>query len=129
MAEYIEIPSPGWPLEFGDPAAPGVVLVHDRYGRLPYLESLARALDKAGYHVLVPDLFAGVATVDDAGAAELEAGLDPGFALATLEDAIATTERPGGAPTGKRVAAVGFALGGYLALRSAQRGVLDAVVS
>lgn len=129
MTEFIDIPMPGWPLEFGEAGRPGVVLVHDRYGRLPYLESLGKALAGAGFRTVVPDLFSGLATVDDEGAAQLETGMDPGFALATLEDAILLARSPLGVNSGAPVAAVGFGLGGYLALRSAQAGLLDAVVS
>src|SRR6185436_7655115 len=56
MPEFVDIPSPGWPLEFGEPGRPAVVIVHDAYGRLPYLESYAKALAHQGFFVLVPDL-------------------------------------------------------------------------
>ncbi len=126
MAEFVDIPSPGWPLEFGEANAgrPAVVIVHDDYGRLPYLEAYATALANQGFEVIVPDLFDGVATIDAEGARELGERTDEGFALAALEDAVALG-RGHGAP---RVGIIGLGYGGRFALRLAQSGALDAVV-
>ncbi|MFB2557191.1 dienelactone hydrolase family protein [Herbiconiux liangxiaofengii] len=137
MPEFIEIPSPGWPLQFGEPGRPGIVIVHDAYGRLPYLEAYGRALAGQGFFVVLPDLFGGVATVDEAGAAELQAALDPGFAMAALDDAVALARTPDGpapdsaGPAGDsvRVGLIGLGLGGRFALRVAQSGAADAVVA
>ncbi|MEA9984012.1 MULTISPECIES: dienelactone hydrolase family protein [Subtercola] len=137
MAELIDIPSPGWPLTFGEPGNPSVVLVHDSFGRLPYLESYATALASRDLFVVVPDLFNGVATIDEASADELRDGIDLGFALATLDDAIELGRGHGfdAAPSGgvlqpsTKVALLGFELGGWLALRAAQAGSVDAVVA
>ena len=88
MPEFIDIPSPSWPLTFGTPGNPSVVVVHDSFGRLPYLESYAQALANRDFYVVVPDLFNGLATIDSEGADELRSAIDIGFALATLEDAV-----------------------------------------
>lgn len=125
MAEFVDIPSPGWPLEFGEPGRPAIVLMHDAYGRLPYLEAYAKSLANQGFFVIVPDLFDGVATVHAEGADELLARLDDGFALATLDDAVALG-RGHGAP---RVGLIGLGIGGRLGLRLAQSGDADAVVA
>ncbi|WP_440709271.1 dienelactone hydrolase family protein [Herbiconiux sp. YIM B11900] len=125
MAEFVDIPSPGWPLEFGEPGRPAIVIVHDDHGRLPYLEAYATALANQGFHVVVPDLFDGLATVQAEGAAELVDRMDEGFALATLDDAVATG-RGHGAP---RVGVIGLGIGGRLALKLAQSGSADAVVA
>ena len=126
MPEFVDIPSPGWPLEFGQAGRPVVVIVHDAYGRLPYLEAYARALSDQGFFVQVPDLFDGVATVDPEGAAELVDGLDEGFALAALETALdlGRAEAPA-----VRTGVIGLGVGGHLALRLAQQGSVDAVVA
>jgi carboxymethylenebutenolidase len=108
VTELVDIPSPGWPLVFGTEGLPAVVLVHDDYGRLPYLEAYATALSKQGFFVVVPDLFNGVATVDLDGVDYLRSRLDEGFA---------------------RVGIIGLGVGGRLALRSAQDGAVDAVVA
>jgi carboxymethylenebutenolidase len=125
VAEFVDIPSPGWPLEFGEPGRPAIVLVHDSFGRLPYLEAYAKSLANQGFYVSVPDLFDGLATVQPEGAAELSERADPGFALATLDDAVALG-RGHGAP---RVGIIGLGLGGRFALRLAQGGAADAVVA
>ena len=125
MTELVDIPSPGWPLMFGTEGQPAVVLVHDDYGRLPYLEAYATALSKQGFFVVVPDLFNGVAAVDPEGVALLRSRLDEGFAIATLADAIALGRSSGAA----RVGIIGMGVGGWLALRSAQEGAVDAVVA
>ena len=137
MSQFIDIPSPGWPLTFGTPGNPSVVIVHDRFGRLPYLESYGGALAKRDFFVVVPDLFNGLATIDPASADELKQGLDLGFALATLDDAIELGRGHGfdgapdeGIPTAStKVGSIGFELGGWLALQAAQSGSLDAVVA
>ena len=59
------MPHPGVTLEFGEPGRPVVVLVHDDHGRLPWLDQYALALARAGFHVLVPDLYDGRGTLDD----------------------------------------------------------------
>jgi carboxymethylenebutenolidase len=126
MPEFVDIPSPGWPLEFGEPGdgRPAVVIVHDEYGRLPYLEAYATALAAQGFEVIVPDLFHGLATVDAEGARELTGRTDEGFALAALEDAVGLGRGHGAS----RVGVIGLGYGGRLALRLAQSGALDAVV-
>lgn len=137
MSQFIDIPSPGWPLTFGTPGNATVVLVHDRFGRLPYLESYAAALATRNFFVVVPDLFNGLATIDEPSADELAGGMDPGFAQATLDDAIELGRNHGfenepaaGIPSANtRVGVVGFELGGRLALQIAQAGVVDAAVS
>jgi len=66
VTELIPIPSPGVPLLFGEPGAPVVVVVHDWYGRLPWLTPYAEALaGRGGFRVIVPDLYDGAATDDD----------------------------------------------------------------
>ncbi len=125
MSTLIDIPSPGWPLTFGAEGSPGIVLVHDGYGRLPFLEAYAAALAKLGFFVVVPDLFNGVAAVDLAGMQELEARSDIGFSEATLDDAIGMARGAQAA----RIGVIGIGLGGWYALRAAQRGQADAVIA
>jgi carboxymethylenebutenolidase len=122
----IPIPSAGIPLEFGTPGAPLVVVLHDGYGRLPWLEPFAAAMaGRGGFRVLVPDLYRGFATTDDDEAALLWAGLDDQAAFGILDDTLGTGLDEGS----PRVGLVGFSMGGALALRAAQRGDADAVVA
>ena len=125
MSELVPIPSPGEPLFYGEPGNPVVVVIHDMYGRLPWLEPFATALASRGFRVAVPDLYEGVCTVDTASAQELMGNLDIGTALAEVDDAIAVAQETGV----ERVGLVGFSLGGWLALLHAQAGSADAVVA
>ena len=125
MAELIPIDSPGWSLEYGEPGHPLVVVVHDWYGRLPWVADYAEALSTFGFRVVVPDLYNGVATTDAASAQELRDGLDVAICLATIDDAILEARAQGS----ERVGVVGFSVGGWLALLHAQGGAADAVVA
>ncbi len=125
MAELIPIPSPRVPLFWGERGAPLVVLVHDWYGRLPWLAPYAQALAHEGYRVAVPDLYPGVATLDEGDAEQLMAALDVATALAEL-DGIITEARAEGSV---RAAVIGFSLGGWLGLLHAQGGSVDAAVA
>ncbi|WP_394769202.1 dienelactone hydrolase family protein [Lacisediminihabitans sp.] len=125
MTEIVPIPSPGVPFYYGEPGGPLVVLLHDWYGRLPWLENYARGLEHQGYRVVVPDLFDGVATTDEATAQQLLNQLDVATALSTIDDIIQTARAEGS----QRVGVVGFSAGGWLALLHAQGGSADAVVA
>ena len=125
MSDLVAIPSPGVPLYYGEPGSPLVVLVHDWYGRLPWLENYAKGLEHQGYRVAVPDLYAGVATIDETTAEELMNELDVATALASVDDVIQVARMEGT----ERVGVVGFSLGGWLTLLHAQGGAVDAVVA
>lgn len=125
MTEIVPIPSPGVPFYFGESGAPLVVLLHDWYGRLPWLENYARGLEHQGYRVVVPDLYDGVATTDEKTAEQLFNQLDVATALSTVDDIIQTARSEGS----RRVGVVGFSAGGWLALLHAQGGESDAVVA
>ena len=89
MPELVPIPSPGIPLEYGEVGDPLVVVLHDKYGRLPWLEPFAAALaDRGGFRVLVPDFYDGVATTDGDDAAALMARLTDEDARDILDAAI-----------------------------------------
>ena len=124
MTELVPVPSPGVPLFYGKAGDPVVIVVHDKYGRLPGLEPFAEALASRGFRVAVPDLYQGVCTVDSGTASGLMADLDLATALAELDDTLALAQESGD----ERVGLVGFSMGGYLALLHAQSGATDAVV-
>jgi carboxymethylenebutenolidase len=124
--ELVPLPEPGTSLVFGEAGAPGVVVLHDWYGRLPWLEQYGSALaGSVGLRVLVPDLYDGVATTDPDTAERLLDDLSTDHAVGVLDDAIDRL-RAEGSP---RVGLVGFSMGGGLALSRAQAGTVDAVVS
>ena len=128
MAELIPIPSPGVPLAYGDIGAPIVVVLHDMYGRLPWLEPYAEALaNRGGLRVIVPDFYDGYATTEsDDGRALMTALTDRG--AAGILSAAIDAERGDGIDA-QRVGLIGFSMGGRIALRAAQEGLADAVVA
>lgn len=112
-------------LYFGEPGSPLVVILHDWFGRLPWLASYARPLVAEGFQVAIPDLVDGFTTTDAEDARENVAALDIGASLSQLDDIIEEA-RLYGAP---RVGTLGFSTGGWLALVHAQGGEVDAVVA
>lgn len=125
VTELVQIPSPGAALEFGQAGRPLVVILHDAYGRLPWLEPFAAAVAKHGYHVLVPDLYDGWATLAEEDARELAAMAAQDRALATVAEALATGRDAGA----RRFGIIGFGFGGHLGLLAASVGTVDAVVA
>ncbi len=102
----------------GDPAAPGVLLLHPWWGVTPAVHSWAVELVSAGRRVVVPDLYGGVTVATEDEAEEL--------AQATLGDpaAAAFVERCADelAADGRPWAAMGFSMGAYLACGLTGRG-------
>jgi len=122
MPDLFPIPSPGVPLSYGEPGTPLVVLLHDWYGRLPWLENYASALARVGFRVVVPDLYKGWATTSPDEAAKLSADRVDEESFAIVDAIIANEEH-------ERVATVGWSMGGWVALAHAQSGAVDAVVT
>jgi carboxymethylenebutenolidase len=107
---------------------PGVVVVHDGYGLLPHMRRRCDWLAEAGFVALAVDLFDGRVAHNEAEADQLAAGLDQVRARGMV--AVAATQllaRPKVRP--QRVGAVGFGLGGRLALLAATTGAFDALVA
>jgi len=107
---------------------PGVVVVHDQYGLLPHVRRRCDWLAEAGFVALAVDLYDGRVGRTAAETARLLGGLDQGRARGLV--AIAATQllaRPKVRP--QRVGAVGFGIGGRLALLAATTGALDAIVA
>lgn len=125
MADLIPVPSPNQPLFFGDEGNPLVIVLHDWFGRLPGLVDFAIAVAHNGYRVAVPDMFKGWCTTNPVQAETLMSELDLGSTLAIIDEIIAA-ERANGS---SKVATVGFAMGGWLALVHAEGGETDAVVA
>lgn len=126
MAELIPIPSPGIPLVFGEAGTPVVVIVHDWFGRLPWLTPYAEALaGRCGFRVVVPDLYDGVATDDEREADILSGQVSGDAALAAITAELESARAAGSA----RAGIIGFSMGGSLALQIAQAGEVDAAVA
>lgn len=107
---------------------PAVLVVHDWYGLLPHVRQRCEDLAEAGFTVFAPDLYDGRTTRDPREAAVLRHNLDDDAIERRLARIVrALRAHPSVYPPG--CAAVGFSLGGDLALRLATAGALDAVVA
>ena len=107
---------------------PGVVVVHDEWGLLPHVRQRCDWLAEAGFVALAVDLFDGRTASEPEEADRLAGRLDILRSRGLL--ATAATQllaRPKVRP--QRVGAVGFGLGGRLALLAATTGALDAIVA
>jgi carboxymethylenebutenolidase len=102
----------------GDPADPGVLLLHPWWGVTPAVHRWADQLVSAGRRVLVPDLYGGVTVATEDAAEQLaQATLTDPAATAFVEQC-ADELAAGGVPW----AAMGFSMGAYLACGLAGRG-------
>jgi len=105
------------------PGRAGVVLVHDWYGQLPHVRTLADELAGAGLAALAVDLYGGRTTTDPGGAETLAGEMDRAAAPARLDEAVETLKaRVDGGPVG----VLGWSLGGMYAVDLATRGDVDA---
>jgi carboxymethylenebutenolidase len=104
-------------------ARAGVVVVHDWYGRLPYIRAMCDELAAAGLAAAAPDLYGGRTTTDPGQAEELAGGMDRAAARARMEEATKTLrDRVDGGPLG----VLAWSLGGMYALDLATRGDVGA---
>lgn len=102
---------------FGTGGTLGVVLVHDIYGRSPYIRSVAEALAAVGIPSAAVDLFQGKVPATREEGMQLAAAVTEEGALAVLEEArVALASRLTG-PI--RVGTLGFCMGGGYALLGA----------
>jgi carboxymethylenebutenolidase len=108
------------------PPVGGVLVVHDWYGPLPHVRLACDGLADAGLLALAPDLYDGRTTTDPEEAERLMRALDTGRARARLATAADELRGRTGA---RRVGALGFSMGGWLALLEATTGKLDAVAA
>ena len=110
---------------YGPTGAPLVIVLHDWFGRLPWLERVALQLATEGLQVAVPDFLDGRTTTDPQVAREFIQNVDIGGALTLLDDIIDEARLYGTSKVGE----LGFSTGGWLALVHAQGGEADAVVA
>jgi carboxymethylenebutenolidase len=96
---------------------PGVLIIHDIFGRSPFYENLAARLATAGFVALLPELFFRQGPLRERSleaAFARRAQLDEVCSLDDLEAAV-------GYLRAERVGVVGFCMGGTLALNLAAR--------
>jgi carboxymethylenebutenolidase len=101
----------------GNAKAPALVLIQEFWGINDHVRSLADRLANDGFLVVAPDLYHGTVTKDPAEAGKLMAALDT--AAAMTEIAAAADFLKAHARGNGNVGAIGFCMGGALALAAA----------
>jgi carboxymethylenebutenolidase len=104
-------------LALPDGTGPGVIVIQEWWGLVSHITSLADRFARSGFVALAPDLFHGVQTTEPDDARQLLMGLAMDQAakdIAGAADYLAAQPQVSGG-----VAAVGFCMGGSLALWSA----------
>jgi carboxymethylenebutenolidase len=93
----------------------GIVVIHDEWGLTEFIRDVCDRLARAGFVALAPDLFHGRMAEDAIAAEQLGKELELEDADADLESAVAELYNQN-ATAGPKVGALGFGLGGSLAL-------------
>lgn len=107
---YLAVPASG--------SGPGVIVIQEWWGLVGHIKAVADRFAEAGYVALAPDLYHGVATDEPDEAMRLLMGL--AMDTAAQDIAGAATYLAGlESVTGTGIGAVGFCMGGSLALWSA----------
>jgi carboxymethylenebutenolidase len=107
---YLALPSTG--------TGPGVLVIQEYWGLVPHIKDVADRFAAAGFVALAPDLFHGETTTHSSEAGRLMMALDianTAIELRGAADYLLAHDRV--AP--KKVGAVGFCMGGQLALAAA----------
>ncbi len=110
----------------GGETAPGIVVIQEWWGNNDQIRATAERFVKAGYRVLVPDLYRGKVTVEEAEANHMMSSLDFGEAATQdIRGAVMHLKAGGG-----KAGVTGFCMGGALAMLAAVHAQeTDAVVS
>jgi carboxymethylenebutenolidase len=93
----------------------GIIVIHDEWGLTEFTRDVCDRLARADFVALAPDLFRGRVADDQAAAEQLSKALDRDCADEDLESAVAELFNQH-ATSGPKVGALGFGLGGSLAL-------------
>jgi carboxymethylenebutenolidase len=122
MGEHVTYPSNGGSSEgyLASPTSgtgPGVIVIQEWWGLVPHITSLADRFAAAGFVALAPDLYHGVQTTEPDEAGKLVMGLAMDEAAKDIAGAADYLAARDGVAGG--VGAVGFCMGGSLALWSA----------
>ena len=99
---------------------PGLVVIQEWWGLVDHIRDVCDRFAREGFVALAPDLYRGTATADPDEAGRLMMGLEIPRAARDLDGAIEAL-RGQDAVDGSRVGAVGFCMGGQLALYAATR--------
>jgi carboxymethylenebutenolidase len=137
--QWIDLGAPGYQGFLALPPAkqgPGIVLLQEIFGVNAHIQGVARQYAQDGFVVLAPDLFwrqqSKVQLAYDGADREQALAMMKKLQGAEMEDdlkkaAAALRARPETA--GRKIAAVGYCLGGRLAYQSAALGIVDAAVA
>lgn len=109
---YLSVPASG--------RGPGVIVIQEWWGLVPHIREVCDRLAREGFVALAPDLFRGEATTDPDEAGRLMMHLEIPRAARDLDGAVAALLGQD-AVEGARVGALGFCMGGQLALFAATR--------
>jgi carboxymethylenebutenolidase len=93
----------------------GIVVIHDEWGLTEFIRDVCDRLARAGFVALAPDLFRGRTAEDSISAEQLSKEFELDGTDADLESAVAELYNQN-ATAGSKVGALGFGLGGSLAL-------------
>ncbi len=114
-----------------DATHPGVLVLHEWWGHNDYSRSRAEQLAELGYVALAVDMYGDGRQAnhpDDAAAFMKAAMADPAAIASRFDAALKVLHGTAGVDP-ERTAAIGYCMGGGMALATARRGVdLDAVV-
>lgn len=112
VAAYLSLPASGH--------GPGVLVLQEWWGLVDHIRDVCDRLARAGFVALAPDLYHGETTQDPDAAGRLMMSLEIPRAAQDLE-AAATRLLNHSAVNGPKLGAIGFCMGGQLALYAATR--------
>ncbi len=101
-------------------AGPGVIVIQEWWGLVDHIRDVCDRFAREGFVALAPDLYRGEATGDPDAAGRLMMDLQVPRAARDLDGAVAALLGDQ-AQTGPKVGAIGFCMGGQLALYAATR--------
>jgi carboxymethylenebutenolidase len=102
-------------------ARPGVIVIHEWWGLNDQIKGVADRVARAGYVALAPDFYRGKVTKDRGYAHEYMRGLSESRAVEIVKGAAAHLRSLDGARD-RKVATLGFCMGGRLSLAAALKG-------
>lgn len=113
-----EIPEVGYLAVPGQPNGVGVIVLQEWWGLVPHIKSIADRFANAGFTALAPDLYHGATTTSPDEAGRKLMALNIGQAAKDLQVSVEVLlNHP--TVTHRKLAAVGFCMGGQLALLAA----------
>lgn len=107
---YVSVPASG--------RGPGLIVIQEWWGLVPHIREVCDRFAREGFVALAPDLYRGESTQDPDAAGRLMMGLEIPRAARDLDGAVKSLLSHE-AVEGAKVGAIGFCMGGQLALYAA----------